>query len=466
MSESNHKLLWEKCLEKIKDNVSEQAFLAWFSPIESLGFDGNIVELRVPSQFFIEKFESSYSNLLRAVLRSVYGESFRLRYSVQVVNNLPDTNVTIDSPKNSTLISNKYQKQFQGPGSPFEKIHYPDLDSQLNPKYTLENYCGSFSNKLALSIGETIATNPDCKTFNPLLVFGPTGVGKTHLIQGIGIKIKEKYPNKRVLYLTSRIFESQYTTAVARNKVNDFINFYQSIDVLLMDDIQEFAGKQSTQNTFYHIFNHLHQNQKQLILSSDCPPVSLDGIVPRLMSRFKWGVTAELYSPDFELRRKVLDKKAHEDGLPIPQEVIDYIANSVTDGVRELEGIIVSLITRATIMNQVITVDLAKSVIANTVKVNKKQLTIDFIVETVASHYNINSDLIYGKSRKRQVSDPRQIVMYLAKKHTSLSSTTIGLKLSRDHATVLYAEKAIKDRLPNEKQLQLDIEEIENEFKK
>ena len=298
-----------------------------------------------------------------------------------------------------------------------------------------------------------------------MLVFGPTGVGKTHLIQGIGIKIKETDPRKRVLYLTSRIFETQYTTAVSRNRVNDFINFYQSIDVLIMDDIQEFAGKQATQNTFYHIFNHLHQNQKQLILSSDCPPVSLDGIVPRLMSRFKWGVTAELDAPDYELRRKILTKKAHEDGLSIPEDVIEYIANNVTDGVRELEGIIISLITRATIMNQVITVDLAKAVIANTVKISKKQLNIEFIVETVASHYNINSDLIYGKCKKREISDPRQIVMYLAKKHTNLSSTTIGLKLSRDHSTVLYAEKAIRDRLQIEKQLQTDIAEIEKEFK-
>ena len=293
-----------------------------------------------------------------------------------------------------------------------------------------------------MSIGEAIASDPKCKTFNPLLIFGPTGVGKTHLIQAIGIKIKELTPDKSVLYLTSREFESQYTTAVINKQINDFINFYQSIDVLIIDDIQEFAGKQSTQNTFYHIFNHLHQNQKQLILSSDCPPVSLDGIIPRLISRFKWGVTAELFQPDYALRRQVLEKKAGEDGLQIPNDIIDFIANSVTTSVRELEGIISSIIARATFLNVDISIDMAKA-------------------ETIGTYYGIDTDLMYGKSRKREISDPRQILMFLAKKHTKLSSTTIGLKLSRNHATVLHACKTIEERISYDKQLQHDLEEIE-----
>ena len=312
-----------------------------------------------------------------------------------------------------------------------------------------------------MSIGEAIASDPKCKTFNPLLIFGPTGVGKTHLIQAIGIKIKELTPDKRVLYLTSREFESQYTTAVINKQINDFINFYQSIDVLIIDDIQEFAGKQSTQNTFYHIFNHLHQNQKQLILSSDCPPVSLDGIIPRLISRFKWGVTAELFQPDYALRRQVLEKKAGEDGLQIPNDIIDFIANSVTTSVRELEGIISSIIARATFLNVDISIDMAKAVIANAVKVPKREMNFDFIAETIGTYYGIETDLMYGKSRKREISDPRQILMFLAKKHTKLSSTTIGLKLSRNHATVLHACKTIEERISYDKQLQHDLEEIE-----
>jgi chromosomal replication initiator protein len=321
------------------------------------------------------------------------------------------------------------------------------------------------SNKLAVSIGQKIATSPECKTFNPMFVFGPTGVGKTHLIQAIGIKVKENNPRTRVLYLTARVFESQYTTAVRNNKVNDFINFYQSIDVLILDDIQEFAGKKATQNTFFHIFNNLHDNQKQLIMSSDCRPSEMDGMEERLMSRFKWGVTVELNKPDYELRRNVLEQKAAQDGLSIPQEVLDYIACKVTDSIRELEGIVVSLLAHATMLNQEISIDLAKSVISNSVKINKRQITFEIISEAVANHYNIDSELLYGKSRKREISDARQLVMYFAKNETQLSSTNIGLRLSRNHATVLHACKQIEQRLSVEKTFKEEVEKIKNELK-
>lgn len=462
---SNHIELWDKCLTIIKDNLPDQAYSAWFEPIKSFGFNGERLTLIVPSQFFIERIEDTYLNLLSKAIKRVYGTGVKLSYTYNVVNNQPDTQVKIDCPSDSTFINSRVVKQTQGPSDPFAKTVYPDIDSQLNPKYTFDNYCGSASNQLALSIGNAIATKPECKTFNPLLIFGSTGVGKTHLIQAIGIKIKETNPRLRVLYLTARIFESQYTTAVQENKFNEFMNFYQSIDVLIMDDIQEFAGKEKTQNTFYHIFNHLHQNQKQLILSSDCPPVDLDGFVPRLMSRFKWGVTAELLAPDYELRRNVLEKKAKEDGLEIPNDVLDFIADNVTDSVRELEGIVLSLITRATFMNQAISIDMARAVISNAIKLSRRQLTFEYITEVVCSHLNIDSDLLYGKSRKREISDTRQIVMYLAKKYTKLSSTTIGLKLFRNHATVLHACKTIEERITIDKQLQTDLESIESELK-
>lgn len=464
--DNDHKALWNNCLKKIKDNLSDQAFKSWFEPITSSSFDGENLVLSVPSQFFIERIEGSYLNLLSSVIRNVYGAKVKLTYTFNIVNNEPDTNVKMDSPKDSTIINSRVARQSTGPSDPFSKVKYAEIDSQLNPKYTFENYCGSKSNQLALSIGVAIATKPECKTFNPLLIFGQTGVGKTHLIQAIGIKIKESNPAARVLYLTARVFESQYTTAVRNNQVNDFISFYQSIDVLIMDDIQEFAGKTGTQNTFYHIFNHLQQNQKQLILSSDCRPVDLDGFVPRLMSRFNWGVTAELSQPDYVLRRTVLEKKAKENGLAVPRDVLDYIADNVTDSVRELEGIILSLITRATFLNQEMSVDIARMVISNAVKISKRQLTFEYITEVVSEHYGIDSDLLYGKSRKREISDARQVVMYLAKKYTKFSSTSIGLKLSRNHATVLHACKTIEERVSIEKSLQTDLEKIENEFKK
>ena len=340
-----------------------------------------------------------------------------------------------------------------------------DIDPQLNPRYTFENYCQSMSNKLAVSVGMAIAQDPNCKTFNPMFVFGPTAVGKTHLIQAIGIKIKELRPRTRVLYTTSRIFELQYTTAVKNNKVNDFISFYQSIDVLILDDIQELAGKSGTQNAFFHIFNHLHQNQKQLIMSSDCRPSDLDGMVPRLISRFKWGMTVELYKPDYELRRGVLKMKAAQDGLSLDDEVIDFIAQNVTESVRDLEGIVVALLAHATMLNQEVDIELAKKVVGNTVNINKKQLSFDLIAETVSRFHNIDQQLLYGKTRKREISDARQLVMYLTKKTTQMSSTNIGQKLNRDHATVLHACKQIEQRLSIEKKFRHEVEMIEKELR-
>lgn len=466
MSSYNHIELWNTCLKMIKDNLPEQQYATWFSSITSLGYDGKTIRLSVPSEFYIERLESTYIGLLKKVISKVYGPDCSLKYHYNVIKDQPDSKIEIESPKDSIILKGRYQNQMNGIANPFEHNKLPDIDSQLTPSYTLENYCGSASNQLALSIGNAIATNPECKTFNPLLIFGNVGVGKTHLIQGIGIKIKENNPTSRVLYITSRIFENQFTTASLSNRINDFINFYQSIDVLIIDDIQELAGKEKTQNTFYHIFNHLHLKQKQIIMSSDCPPVNLDGILPRLMNRFSWGVTAELFPPDYELRKKVLKKKALNNGIEIPEEVIDYIAANVTDNVRELEGIILSIITRSTFLQVPISIDLAKAVISNTVRLAKKQFNFEYITEIVSDHFKINSDLIYGKSRKREINDPRQIIMYLAKKYTKLSSTTIGLKLSRNHATVLYGWKTIEERLGYDKQLIADIEEIEQELKK
>ena len=456
---------WSKCLEIIKDNVTQAQYDAWFEPIVYRGFDAkNTILLEVPSLYFAEMLEDKYANILKTVFSKIFGGAFRLRYFYSVASE-PEANIEVQGLNKSTIITNKVERASQQMANPFAKVEYADIDPQLNPKYTFENYCGSMSNKLPVSIGKAIASDPNCKTFNPLFIFGPTGVGKTHLIEAIGIKIKENNPHSRVLYITAPVFERQYTTAVSHNKVNDFMNFYQSIDVLIVDDIQEFAGKTGTQNTFYHIFNHLHQNQKQLILSSDCRPTDMDGMMPRLISRFKWGMTVELYPPDYDLRREVLTMKAYQDGLSIPTDVLDYIATNVTDSVRELEGIVVSLLAHATMLNHEITIDLARAVLANAVKVSKRQITFELITETVCSHYNSDVDLLYGKSRKREISDARQVVMYLAKKLTQLSSTNIGLRLSRNHATVLHACKNIEERLSVEKDLREELEAIENEFK-
>ena len=459
--EKTHKELWENCLEFIKDNIPAEQYDAWFKDISSLGYKDGALKLLVPSSFFVEQLENRYFKLLAIALRKFYGNDVQLYYSYNQIKDEPSTNIKVKSSKPSHIDTNTPI----APANPFKQEQLENIDPQLNPRYNFENYYKSNSNKIALTIGEAIATNPKCKTFNPLFIFGPSGVGKTHLIQAIGIRIKEDNPQNRVLYVTARLFESQYTAAVARSKVNEFINFYQSIDTLIIDDIQDLIGKQKTQNTFFHIFNHLHQNQKQLILSSDCCPSQMDGMEARLLSRFKWGMTAELERPDFELRKGVLLQKAEQDGLAIPEEVLDFIATNVTDSIRELEGIIVSLMAHATVLNQEITIELARNVLANAIKVNKRQINFEMITQEVCSYYQIDPDLIFTKTRKREISDARQMIMYLSKKLAKMPLTAIGTRLSRTHATVLHACNNIDERLAFEKQLQEDVKKIEETLK-
>ena len=454
---------WNRCLDVIKANLPAEQFNAWFAPIVAVDYDqeNNHVTLKVPSEFYREKIEGHYLNILSLALKKVFGENVKLFYKYNVVRG--DETSSVKQQEDNSSLRLRQELKIRNPrvANPFERQDtLEDIDPQLNPRYTFENYCGSMSNKLAVSVANAIAMHPEVKTYNPFFVFGSTGVGKTHLLQAVGIKLKEENPRMRVLYVTARVFENQYTTAVLQKKVNDFINFYQSIDVLLLDDIQEFAGKPGTQNTFFHIFNHLHQHQRQLIMSSDCRPSDLDGMVPRLISRFKWGMTVELGKPDYELRRKFLAMKSAQDGLNIDDEVLDFIASNVVESVRELEGVMVALLAHATMLGQDITIDLARSVIGNTVKVSQRQLTFEMIAETVAKYYDLSTDLIYGKSRKREISDARQLVMYLAKKEAQMSSPSIGAKLDRTHATVLHACIQIKQRMDIEKDFSREVQDI------
>lgn len=461
--ELTHNQLWDKCLQMLKDNLIPEQFDAWFKPITSLSYENGNLILMIPSEYFKEQIENRFSGLLYSVLRHVYGDNLKkLHFKFNQIGDQPDTSVIVRSTPTSQVVMPRSGSS----ANPFQQTITEDIDSQLNPRYTFENYCESMSNRIARSIGQAIASNPNCKTFNPLFIYGNSGVGKTHLVQAIGIGIKETAPQSRVLYVTARLFESQYTAAVCRKQVNEFINFYQSIDVLIIDDIQDFIGKTQTQNTFFHIFNHLHQNQKQLILTSDCCPAQMEGMENRLLSRFKWGMTAELSNPDYELRKEVLAQKAEQDGLNIPDEVLEYIATNATDSIRELEGIVVSLMAHATVLNQDISIDLARNVLANAVKINRKQINFEMVLNEVCAYYKIEPDQIFTKSRKREISDARQMIMYMAKKHAKMLLTAIGTRLSRTHATVLYACKNIEERLPLEKQLQEDVATIEKSLLK
>ncbi len=453
--EKTHTQLWEDCLKICKDNLSLEQYKAWFEPIISKEFDGVKLCLKVPTAYFVEKLEEQYGRLLVLSTRKVYGPNVKIFYDYNQVGNDPATAISIESSRPSPAVHSPNIS-----GNPFNTPIVEDFDSQLNPKYTFENYCSSPSNKIARSIGEAIAMNPECKTFNPFFVFGSAGVGKTHLIQAIGIRTKERDASARVLYVPARLFESQYTVAATSSRVNEFINFYQSIDVLIIDDIQDLMNKPGTQKAFFHIFNHLHQNQRQIILSSDCAPSEMRDMHERLLSRFKWGMTAQLERPDIELRREVLSQKVSQDGLVIAPEVMDYIVSNVTDSIRELEGIIVSLMAHATVLNRDITVDLAQSVINNAVKIHKKVINFEMIAQNVSDYYKIDVDQIFAKTRKREISDARQMIMYLARSQAKMPVTAIGTRLSRTHATVLHACKSIEERLTCESVLRDDVAKI------
>lgn len=449
----DHKILWQKCLDILRDNIPAQMFTAWFKDTSSLGYKDDKVTLQVPSSFFVSQYEDRFYNILRSALRRVYGPKVKIEYTYNVVEADPQSAVTIESSSPSPSLTNPVTRQTQSVPDPSKRgVVYAPIESQLNPTYNFENYCVGASNKLPFTIAEAIGNNPRKTDFNPFFLYGNTGVGKTHLIQSIGIRALELWPEARVLYITARIFENQYGTAVREKHINDFVNFYQSIDVLLIDDIQELSGKTGTQNAFYPIFNYLHQRGRLLIMTSDRPPVELDGFMERLLSRFKWGVTEVLPGPDIDLRRKILRQKSVRNGLSLSDEVIEVIAAHVTDSVRELEGIVMSLLTRATLLNQPVTADLARVVMQSCIKLTKRKINFDMIVEATAAQYNLDADVIFSRSRLRDISEARQVIMYLASELTELSSTAIGFKLRRKHPTVLFGIKAVHNRCDTEPQ--------------
>ena len=457
--QKNHDELWAECLQFIKDNIEPEQFDSWFSGISSMRFEDGVLHLFVPSDMFVDYIEEKYLGLLGTAIRKVYGEGVQLRYAYNVKADDPATRVDIASSHKSPAIVRHTVDS--APANPMQGKPAATIDPQLNPRYTFENYCCSPSNKIALSIAESIADNPNLKTFNPFFVFGSTGVGKTHLVQGVGIRIKERNPEARVLYVTARLFESQYTTAVSKGELNKFFNFYQSIDTLIVDDVQDLMNKPKTQNIFFNIFNHLHLNNKQIILSSDRAPAEMEGFEARLLGRFKWGLSVELEKPDLELRRSVLRQKSEQDGVELSDEIVSFISENVTDSIREIEGVLVSLVAHATVMDVPISLDLAKTVVANAVKISRKQLNFEIIAREVSAYYGIEPDALFTKSRKREISDARQMVMYLAKKLVNMPLTAIGHHIARTHATVIYAIRNIDERLAVERKLQEDLSAIE-----
>jgi chromosomal replication initiator protein len=462
MTEIDHVGLWNRCLDIIRDNVPETTFKTWFEPIVPLKYAEGALTIGVPSPFFYEFLEDKFVDLLRAVLYKVIGENAQLMYSV-LTDKTNNISVSMEGSAHSTAVPNAPIHNGNKAPNPLQAAVPQELDPHLNPNYNFDNFIKGNSNEFSRTVAENVAQNP-ARTFNPLFLYGPSGVGKTHLINAIGTRIKELYPEKRVLYVSAHLFQVQYTDSVRTNHFNDFISFYQTIDVLIIDDIQEFAGATKTQNTFFHIFNHLHQNGKQLILTSDRAPVMLQGMEDRLLTRFKWGLVAELERPDMELRKNIMRNKVRRDGLNIPESVISYIAENVNESVRELEGIITSLLAQSIIFKRDVDLQMAQTVIGQTVHAveTNKNVSIDDIISKVCAHYEIEESAIHTKTRKREVVQVRQLAMYLAKKYTDASSSKIGQYIGKkDHATVLHACKMIKDQVEVDKAFKAEVEEIE-----
>ena len=465
MIENEHIVLWSRCLKMIHDNVPDTTFKTWFEPIVPLKYEDSAMTIGVPSPFFYEFLEEKFADLLRATLNKEIGEGTQLMYSV-LTDKTNHISVNLEGTKRSPAIpAQSVIREGNKAPDPMQAPAPQDLDPHLNPNYNFENFIKGSSNEFSRTVGETVAKNP-ARTFNPLFLYGPSGVGKTHLTNAIGTRIKELYPEKRVLYVSAHLFQVQYTDSVRTNHFNDFISFYQTIDVLIIDDIQEFSGLTKTQNTFFHIFNHLHQNGKQLILTSDRAPIMLQGMEERLLTRFKWGLVAELEKPDTELRKNILRNKIHRDGLDIPEDVINYIAENVSDSIRELEGIVNSLLAQSILFKREIDMDLAQRIVRKAIRYENKPITIDSIISKVCAHYNLDESAIHTKTRKREIVQVRQIAMYLAKKHTDHSSSKIGQLIgNRDHATVLHACKMVKDLIDVDKAFKAEVDEIETMIK-
>ena len=462
------KALWDNSLLLIKDSVTEQQYNTWFKPIvfESYKPSTKTLLVQVPSPFVYEYLEQNFVDLLSKVLHRNFGEGIRLTYRV-VTDKEHKLSQDIEAdPNDADLAKQARERAQQTAAQPAAPQQQEDIDTQLDPKLTFNNYMEGDSNKLPRSVGLSIAEHPNTTQFNPMFIYGPSGSGKTHLVNAIGLKAKQMYPQKRVLYVSARLFQTQYTDAVLHNASNDFINFYQSIDMLIVDDIQEWAGKAKTLNTFFHIFNHLFRNGKRIILASDRPPVELKDMPDRLLTRFSCGLVCELEKPNIQLCVDILSNKIRRDGLKIPVDVISFIAQTCNGSVRDLQGAINGLLAYSIVYNSSIDIRLAERVIKRAVKVDDKPLTIDDIVETVCHHYNVTVTAVNSKSRKRDYVVARQVTMYLAQKYTKMPASRIGkLVGNRDHSTVIHSCSKVEERLKVDAGFSDELISIENGLK-
>lgn len=469
-----HEKKWESCLQVIKDNIPLQAFKTWFTPIKPVKLKDSVLTIQVPSHFFYEWLEEHYIGLLKKVIKKELGAEGKLEYSIVMEKNsgnsspytlnLPTRNngSLKNAPVNVPISSSEktIRNPFVIPG--LKKV---DVDSNLNPSFSFENFVEGDGNRLARSAGYAVANKPGGTAFNPLFLYGGVGLGKTHLAHAIGIATKDQHPNKTVLYVGSEKFAHQFIDALRNNTTNDFIHFYQMMDVLIVDDVHFFAKKEKTQDVFFHIFNHLHQNGKQVILTSDKAPIDLEGMEQRLLSRFKWGLSADLQAPDLETRIAILEKKMHASGIELPNDVVEYLAYSINTNIRELEGALNSLIAQDSLNKKSITLDLVKSMIDKFVKNTAKEVSVEYIQKVVCDYFDLAIEVLKSKTRKREVVQARQISMYLSKKLTKSSLAKIGeLSGGKDHATVLHACKQVTNLYDTDKDFKVYLKDLEKKL--
>lgn len=456
---------WDNALALIRENVSQQQYDTWFRPIVFESFDDakKTLLVQVPSPFVYEYLEENYVDLLIKVLHRTFCEGIRLNYRVVTDK---EHKLSQDIESDPADVEQKPRTRANQSPTPLDAAQPQQIDPQLNPHLSFANYIEGASNKLPRSVGQSIAEHPNTTQFNPMFIYGPSGCGKTHLVNAIGLRTKQLYPQKRVLYISARLFQVQYTNAVLQNSTNDFIRFYQTIDMLIVDDIQEWISAPKTQDTFFHIFDHLFRNGKRIILASDRPPVDLKGMPERLLTRFSCGLIAELEKPNTQLCVDILENKIRKDGLHIPRDVIEFISQTANGSVRDLQGVINSLMAYSIVYNSNIDMRLAERVIKRAVKIDDKPLTVDEIIETVCNHFNVSPSAVGGKSRKRDFVVARQVSMYLAQKYTKMPASRIGkLVGNRDHSTVIHSCTQVENRLKVDKDFLAEIQSLENSFK-